>query len=325
MGGYEERILVTGAAGQIGSELTLELRRRYGAENVIAGVHKKMPKEIIESGPYERIDTTDISGIRACVEKHNITTIYHLVSILSAAGEKNSNLAWHVNMTSLKNVLDVMRERKEKGYTAKVFWPSSIAAFGPDAPKDNTPQDTVMHPTTIYGVTKVSGELLCNYYWLKYGVDVRSVRYPGLISSMTPPGGGTSDYAVEVFYEAIKNGHYTFFVRADTVLPMMYMPDAIRATIMLMEADEDALSTRLSYNLAAMSFSAGELAEEVKKHIPGFSYDFRPDERQVIADSWPRIIDDSCARRDWGWKEKFNLKEMVSDMIEKLEPSLKFS
>ncbi|MEM3730751.1 MAG: L-threonine 3-dehydrogenase [Candidatus Bathyarchaeia archaeon] len=313
------KILVTGATGQIGSELTIELRKRYGGENVVAAGHKRKPSaKLLESGPFEYVDTTDRKSIEKVVEKYNIDTIYHLAAILSAAGEENPQLAWRVNVESLYNVLEVAREYKLK----RVFWPSSIAVFGPEAPRINTPQDTILIPRTIYGVTKVTGELLCNYYFNKYDLDVRSVRYPGIISSETPPIGGTTDYAVEIFYEAIKRKRYTCFVREDTVLPMMYMPDCIKAAIDLMEADASKIKHRTSYNVTAMSFSAGELASEIKKYIPGFECEYKPDFRQKIADTWPMSIDDSVARMEWGWNPTYDLASMTKDMIEKLTKKL---
>jgi len=313
------KILVIGSVGQIGSELTLALRKKYGGENVIGTVHRTAPSdELKESGPMETVDAIDKEALRSVIEKHKIDTIYHLVSLLSAVGEKKPDLAWHVNMTGLKNVLDLAVEYKMK----KVFWPSSIAAFGPSAEKNGTPQDAMLDPNTMYGVTKVAGELLCNYYFHKYGLDVRSLRYPGLISYKTPPGGGTTDYAVAIFYEALKEKKYTCFVDSDTVLPMMYMDDAIRATIELMEADPSAITIKTSYNLAAISFSVTELAEEVKKHIPDFVCTYEPDERQKIANSWPKVIDDSKARQDWGWKHEFDLSKMTAEMLEQLKKKL---
>lgn len=309
------KILVTGAVGQIGSELTPALRQRYGAENVVATGHRKPPSpEFHDAGPFEFIDVTRRETIEAVVEKYQIDTIYHLAAILSAAGEKNPQLAWDVNINGLYNVLEVARERK----LTRVFCPSSIAAFGPETPRDNTPQETVLRPRTMYGVTKVAGELLCDYYFHRFGVDVRGVRYPGIISSETPPGGGTTDYAVEIFYEAIKHKRYNCFLREDTVLPMMYMPDCIKATIQLMEADLSQLTRHSDYNLAAFSFSPAELVAEIKKHIPDLACSYNPDFRQQIADSWPRSIDDSAARRDWGWKPDYDLAAMVADMLEKL-------
>jgi nucleoside-diphosphate-sugar epimerase len=310
-----KRILVTGATGQIGSELTMTLREKYGSENVVAAGHKKKPNEkLFESGTFEYVDVTDREAIEKIVAKHDIDTIYHLAAVLSAVGEENPQLAWKVNVHSLYHVLEIAREHD----LAQVFWPSSIAVFGPEAPRVSTPQNTIMIPRTMYGVTKVTGELLCNYYFTRFGVDVRSVRYPGIISSETPPGGGTTDYAVEIFYEAVRRRRYTCFVREDTVLPMMYMPDCINAAIRLMEVDASKITCRTSYNVAGMSFSAGELAAEIKKHIPEFVCDYKPDFRQKIADSWPMSIDDSLARRDWGWKPVYDLATMTRDMIEKL-------
>lgn len=314
------KILVTGATGQIGSELTVELREKFGGSNVVAAGHKRTPRDaLVKSGPYEVLEATDKSALASIAAKYDIDTIYHLASILSAFGEQNPQLAWEVNMGGLYNILELARERKG----TRIFWPSSIAVFGPEAPRVNTPQNSIMIPTTIYGVGKVSGELLCNYYYTKFGVDVRGVRYPGIISSETPPGGGTTDYAVVIFYEAIKNGHYTCFLREDTVLPMMYMPDCIKSALSLMEADQSLVKRRMSYNLTAMSFSAGELTAEIKKHIPNFSCEYVPDFRQKIADSWPMSVDDSEARRDWGWRQDYDLAAMTKDMIEKLKRKFK--
>jgi len=310
-----KRILVTGATGQIGSELTMELRKRYGGDNVVAAGHRRKPSEkLVESGPFEYIDVTDRGSIEKVVKKHDIDTIYHLAAILSAKGEENPQIAWNVNVNGLYNVLEIAREHG----LVRVFWPSSIAVFGPETPRVNTPQNTILIPRTIYGVTKVTGELLCNYYFLRFGLDVRSVRYPGIISSETLPGGGTTDYAVEMFYEAIKKKRYVCFVRKDTVLPMMYMPDCIKAAIDLMEADPSRIKCHLGYNVAGTSFSAGELAAEIKEHIPEFECEYKPDFRQKIADSWPTSIDDSVAREEWGWKPTYDLAAMTKDMIEKL-------
>lgn len=309
------KIMVTGATGQIGSELVMELRKKHGGEKVIAVGHSRKPSEkLSNSGPYESIDVTDKANIEKIIKKYDIDTIYHLAALLSATGEQNPQLAWNVNMNSLYHILEIAREQN----LTRIFWPSSIAVFGPTAPRTNTPQNTILIPGTMYGVTKVAGELLCNYYNLKYQVDVRSVRYPGIISSETPPGGGTTDYAVEIFYEAIKNKHYTCFLREDTVLPMMYMPDCLKATINLMEAESSNIKCRTSYNLAAISFSPNQLASEIKKHIPDFRCDYKPDFRQKIADSWPMTIDDNLARTEWGWKPSFNLASMTMDMLEKL-------
>jgi nucleoside-diphosphate-sugar epimerase len=310
-----KKILVTGTTGQIGSELTLELRNKFGGENVVAAGHKRKPNEkLLATGPFLYLDATDKGALEKVVEEYDVDTIYHLAAVLSAAGEENPQNAWRINMESLYNVLEVARE---KGLT-RVFWPSSIAVFGPEAPRVKTPQNTVLIPRTIYGVSKVAGELLCNYYFLRYNVDVRSVRYPGIISSETLPGGGTTDYAVEIFYEAIRRKRYTCFLRADTVLPMMYMPDCINAALTLMEADPSKIRCRTSYNVAAVSFSPAELAAEIKKYIPDFVCEYKPDFRQQIADSWPVSIDDTAAREDWGWSPKYDLASIVKDMIEKL-------
>ena len=310
-----KRILVTGATGQIGSELTIELRKKYGGDNVIAAGHRRKPSEkLVNSGPFQYIDVTNRESIEKVVQKYDIDTIYHLAAVLSAIGEEKPQIAWKVNMNGLYNMLEIAREHG----LARVFWPSSIAVFGPEAPRVNTPQDTVLIPRTMYGVTKVAGELLCNYYFLRFGLDVRSVRYPGVISSETPPGGGTTDYAVEIFYEAVKNKRYTCFVRENTVLPMMYMPDCIKAAIDLMEADPSRIKCRTSYNVTGTSFSAGELTSKIKRYIPEFECDYKPDFRQKIADSWPMSIGDSVAREEWGWNPTYDLSAMTKDMIEKL-------
>ena len=314
-----KKILVTGSVGQIGSELVPALRAKHGNENVVATVHKTMPGESFRNtGPFEIVDVMDKEALKAVIEKHDIDTVYHLVSVLSAAGEKNPDLAWDVNIETLKNVLDLAREHE----MSRIFWASSIAAFGPSTPKDNTPQMTVMDPNTMYGLTKVAGELLCKYCFEKHGVEVRSLRYPGIISYETLPGGGTTDYAVEIFYEALKNRKYTCFLKEDATLPMMYMPDAIKATIDIMEVEPSKIRNRMSYNLAAVSFSPKEIAEEIKKHIPDFECTYEPDERQKIAESWPKVIDDSAARNDWGWKHEFGLEEMTKDMLERLSEKL---
>jgi len=310
------KILVIGSTGQLGSELTMALRQKYGHQNVVAGINKTQPsQELKTSGPWEIVNVTSRENLKAVIQKYQIKIIYHLAAILSATGEKNPELAWQVNINGLKNVLDEAVANKIQ----RVFFPSSIAAFGPDTPKIKTPQYTIMNPDTMYGLTKLTGELLANYYFKKYGLDVRSLRYPGLISYKTAPGGGTTDYAVAIFYEALKNSHYTCFVGEQTILPMMYMPDALRAAIEMMEARPEKITVRTSYNLAAMSFSVQELANEIKKHLPNFCHDCQPDHRQAIADSWPQSIDDSCARRDWGWQEEYDLAKMTTDMLKNLK------
>lgn len=311
------KILVTGATGQIGSELTLALREKYGRENVIAAGHKTTPSdELKTSGPFIILDAIDKIALEKAVTKYKITQIYHLVSLLSAVGEKNPDAAWFVNMTSLKNVLDIARDKK----LDKVFWPSSIAAFGPDTPREKTPQLTILNPNTMYGVTKVAGELLCNYYFQKYNLDIRSLRYPGIISWKTDPGGGTTDYTIGMYKASVNdNPMYDCFVNERTILPMMYMPDAIKATIDLMEAKPSNITVRTSYNLGAVSFSAKELEKEIQKHIPKFKCVYNPDFRQKIADSWPKTIDDSQARKDWNWKPEYNLSDMTKDILQNLQ------
>jgi nucleoside-diphosphate-sugar epimerase len=309
-----KRVLVTGGMGQIGSELVPELRRIHGKENVVVGDLSRPPQEELTTGPNEQVDVTVKESLERVVEQYDIDTVYHMAAILSAAGEKDPWLAWRVNMDGTYNVLEVARDHE----MVRVFFPSSIAAFGPESPRINTPQETVMRPRTMYGLTKVAGELLCNYYFNKFGLDVRGVRYPGIISNKTLLGGGTTDYAVEIFYEAIKHMRYQCFLREDSTLPMMYMPDCIKATIDLMNADLNSLEHHADFNLAAVSFSPRELAEEIKKHLPIFTITYKPDHRQAIADSWPKSIDDSAARGEWGWKPKYDLPAMVKDMIEAL-------
>jgi len=310
----KEKILVIGASGQIGVELTLALRKMYGNANVVASDLREENDLLKGTGPYVSLDVMNKEMLHVQVIRQNITQIYLLAAILSATGEKNPNLAWSLNMQSLLNVLDIAREEN----LHKVYWPSSIAVFGPTSPKQNCPQATVIEPVTVYGISKFAGEFWCNYYNRRYGVDVRSLRYPGLISYKSAPGGGTTDYAIEIFHEALEEKKYECFLREDTYLPMMYMPDAIRATIELMEADASKISVRTSYNISGMSFSPKEIAAEIKKHIPGFSISYNPDYRQAIADSWPQSIDDTVARTDWNWKEEFALERMVGDMLENL-------
>ena len=310
----KEKILVIGASGQIGVELTLALRKIYGAANVIASDLREENELLHGTGPYVSLDVMNKEMLHVQVIRQNVTQIYLLAAILSATGEKSPNLAWHLNMQGLLNVLEIAKEEK----LTKVYWPSSIAVFGPTSPKQNCPQHTIIEPTTVYGISKYAGEFWCNYYHLKYGVDVRSLRYPGLISYKSAPGGGTTDYAVEIFHEALEENRYICFLNEDTYLPMMYMPDAIRATIELMEAPVEKISIRTSYNLSGMSFSPKEIAAEIKRHIPAFEIEYKPDYRLAIAQSWPQSIDDSVARRDWGWKEEYNLSAMTNDMLENL-------
>jgi nucleoside-diphosphate-sugar epimerase len=309
------RILMTGASGQIGSELLKALRRKHGGANVLAtDIQPLATAELRESGPFESLDVTDAKRLDELVASYRIDTVYHLAAILSATGEKNPHLAWNVNMNGTYNVLEAARSHK----LARVYIPSSIAAFGPETPRQDTPQETVLRPKTMYGVTKVAGELLADYYVRRYEVDVRGSRFPGIISHETLPGGGTTDYAVAIFYEAVKNGRYTCFLGPDSRLPMMYMPDCLKSVLDLMEADFAGLRHHADFNLAAMSFTPAELAVEIRKHIPGFTIDYRPDFRQAIADSWPQSIDDSAARREWGWRPDYDLAAMVKDMLDVL-------
>lgn len=313
-----QNVLITGSLGQIGSELMCELLGKLGSEHVVATDIKEPWPEILEKCNYAKLDVLDAKAISELCKKRNIDTIYHLAAILSATGEENPQLAWKVNMYGLYNVLEVARELGIK----QVICPSSIAAFGPDTPKDKTPNETILRPSSMYGVTKVAGELLGNYYVKKYNLDVRGMRFPGIISYKTPPGGGTTDYAVAIYYDALTKKSYECFVREDTVLPMMYMPDAIRSMIEIAEADFSKLKHHCDYNLAAISFSAAELAAAIKKHIPDFAITYKPDFRQAIADSWPRSIDDTPAREEWGWKHEFDLESMTVEMLKHLRVKL---
>ncbi len=305
-----KRILIVGAGGQIGSELTVYLRKIYGGQNVIA-TDVRESKTLAEGGPFEVLNALDATAMASAVGRHKVDTIFNLVALLSAVGERNPQMAWNVNMGALMNSLEVARQ-----HHCALFTPSSIGAFGPTSPKDQTPQDTIMQPTTIYGVCKVTGEMLSNYYNLKYGLDTRSVRFPGIISNVTLPGGGTTDYAVEIYYEAIKSGKFTCPVPADVYMDMIYMPDALRACVELMEADPAKLVHRNSFNLASMSFTPEIIYAEIKKRMPDFvmDYDVDPVKKQ-IAESWPNSLDDSCARNEWGWKPEWDLSSMTDDML----------
>ncbi|GLU42959.1 NAD-dependent epimerase/dehydratase family protein [Allomuricauda sp. NBRC 101325] len=311
----QKTILIIGACGQIGTELTIELRKKYGSENVIASDIREGGESLMQSGPFELLDATDYSAVEDVVMHYEIDEIYLMAAMLSATAEKFPMRAWHLNMNSLFHVLNLAKEKK----ISKVFWPSSIAVFGPNTPKENTPQNTIMEPSTVYGISKQSGERWCEYYNKKYGVDVRSVRYPGLISWKTMPGGGTTDYAVDIYHEALKNGNYECFLRADTQLPMMYMDDAIRATISLMEVPSENVKVRSSYNLSGMSFNPEDIAGSIKKHLPDFSISYAPDFRQEIADSWPSSIDDTLARNEWGWQPEYDLDQTTAEMLENLK------
>ena len=311
----KDKILVIGASGQIGVELTMALRKIYGNANVIASDLREQNPLLEGTGPYVSLDVMNKEMLHVQVIRQGITQIYLLAAILSATGEKNPSLAWHLNMQSLLNVLDIAKEEN----LHKVYWPSSIAVFGPTSPKQNCPQQTIIEPTTVYGISKYAGEFWCNYYFNRFGVDVRSLRYPGLISYKSLPGGGTTDYAVEIYHAAKDKEQYECFLQEDTYLPMMYMPDAIRATIELMEAPKEKINIRTSYNLSGMSFSPKQIAEEIKTAIPDFDIIYKPDSRQAIANSWPQSIDDSVAANDWGWKPEYDLDKMTFDMLENLK------
>lgn len=313
-----ERILVIGCSGQIGSELTLALRKIYGNENVFATDIKQPPASILESGPFNILDALDYNNLMHFAIRYKITQVYNLAAVLSGNAEKIPQQAWEINMKALMNTLELSRDTDAN----KLFWPSSIAVFGPTTPRFNTPQLTVMEPNTVYGISKQAGERWGEYYHKRYGVDFRSLRYPGLISYQTEAGGGTTDYAVEIYFEAIKNKKYTCFLSEDTALPMMFMDDAIKATIDLMEADESKLSLRSSYNVGGMSFTPKDVAASIQKHIPDFKIDYEPDFRQAIADSWPASIDDSVARSDWGLSDKFNLDSMTEVMLREIKMKL---
>ena len=309
------KILIIGACGQIGTELTQKLRSIYGNDNVIASDIRKLNNDIVNNGIFEVVNALDYNQIEHLIEQYQITDVYLMAALLSATAEKNPAFAWDLNMNSLFHVLNLAKAKKIK----KIFWPSSIAVFGPTTPRDNTPQYTIMEPTTVYGISKQTGERWCEYYHNIYGVDVRSIRYPGLISWSTEPGGGTTDYAVDIYHKALKDGKYECFLSEETALPMMYMDDAIRATIEIMQASNEQIKIRSSYNLSGISFTPSEIAVEIKKHIPEFTISYKPDFRQKIADSWPASIDDNSAREDWNWKHKFDLASMTVEMLEHLK------
>lgn len=309
------KILIIGACGQIGTELTQKLREIYGVENVIASDIRKLNIDVVNSGPFEVLNALDFNQIQHLVEVHQIDEVYLMAALLSATAEKNPAFAWDLNMNSLFHVLNLAKAGKIK----KIFWPSSIAVFGPTTPRENTPQYTIMEPSTVYGISKQTGERWCEYYHNIYGVDVRSIRYPGLISWSSPPGGGTTDYAVDIFHKAIGKKKYDCFLSSETKMPMMYMDDAIAATIQIMQSPKEQIKIRSSYNLAAMSFTPTEIAEEIKKHIPEFTITYHPDFRQKIADSWPASIDDSAAREDWKWSHQFDISSMTKDMLDHLK------
>lgn len=309
------KTLIIGACGQIGTELTLALRKKHGDQNIIAGDIREGSEELTQSGPFEILDATDYKAVEDVIMHYEIDEVYLMAAMLSATAEKFPMRGWNLNINSLFNVLNLAKDNK----ISKLFWPSSIAVFGPSTPKKNTPQTTVMEPTTVYGISKQTGERWCEYYHQKYGVDVRSIRYPGLISYKTAPGGGTTDYAIEIFHEALKHKKYTSFLSEDTALPMMFMDDAIRATISLMETPSEKIKIRSSYNLSGISFTPKELAATIQKEIPDFKIDYEPDFRQPIADSWPSSIDDSRAQKDWDWKHEFDLEKMTKEMLNGLK------
>jgi len=312
------KILIIGAAGQIGSDLTVELRKKHGPNQIIATDIKDATQEIMEGGPFEILDVMDKQKLSEIIDKYGIQEIYHLAAILSGNAERNPKFAWDINMNSLFNVLDISRSKNIK----KVFWPSSMGAFGPSTPTHETPQLTIMEPSTVYGISKLAGERWCEYYHDKYGLDVRSLRYPGLISWNTEAGGGTTDYAVEIFYAAIQDGKYECFLSKDIALPMMYMDDAVKATMQLMDTESDNVKVRSSYNLGGISFTPEQLADEIKKYIPELEVTYKPDFRQKIAESWPRSISDKAAQNDWGWKQEYDLERMTKVMIENIRQKI---
>jgi nucleoside-diphosphate-sugar epimerase len=315
-----DNILVIGAAGQIGSELVVELRKQFGSVHVFATDIKQAPADVIEGGPFQILDVMDDKQLIHFIIRHKITQIYHLAAVLSGNAEKLPTQAWNINMESLMNILEVAKMVDE---VKKVFWPSSIAVFGPTTPRTNTPQLTVMEPVTVYGISKLAGERWCDYYFSRYGVDVRSIRYPGLISYKTEAGGGTTDYAVEIYYEAIRNGGYECFLTEHTALPMLFMPDAIQATIQLMEADRSKLTINCAYNLGGMSITPDQVYREIKKKVPEFAISYKPDFRQAIADTWPQSVDDSLASKDWGFKQNYDLEKMTGIMLKEIRNKLK--
>lgn len=312
-----EKILIVGAAGQIGSELTEKLRSIYGTTNVVASDINTNNETLVNSGPFEIIDAKNFDQLKTCIVNHDVTTVYLMAAMLSASAEKSPMSAWELNMESLFHVLNLAKD----GFIQKIFWPSSIAVFGPTTPKVNTPQHTIMEPSTVYGISKLTGERWCEYYHKKFGVDVRSLRYPGILSYKTLPGGGTTDYAIDIFHKALSDQKYECFLTANSTLPMMYMDDAIDATIKLMQAPNEVISLRSSYNLAAISFNPEELAQSIRNYIPNFEIQYKPDFRQSIADSWPNSIDDSVAREDWNWQHRYNLEAITNKMINGLKTS----
>lgn len=309
------KTIIIGAGGQIGTELTLALRKKFGEEAIIAADLKDKAPDMIQNGPYIKLDILDRNAVRSFIQKNNIETVYLLAALLSATAENNPDFAWKLNMEGLFTILDLAKE----GVIKKIFWPSSIAVFGPTTPANQTPQHTIMEPSTVYGISKQAGERWCEYYFNKFGVDVRSIRYPGLISYKSPPGGGTTDYAVDIFFKAKREGKFTCFLSEKTALPMMFMDDAIRATLQLMDAPSEKLRIRSAYNLGGISFTPEEIVQEIKKHCPGFQVNYAPDFRQAIADSWPNSIDDQYAQKDWNWQTEFDLEKMTQEMLSNIE------